>query len=257
MNPGFSEALILAGQAEKVAERVKHIDIVICPPFPFIYPIFDSLKARPKNFTLGIQNVMWAHEGEFTGEVSLDMFRGVAKYFIIGHSERRQNFSESDIMISKKVKFVLANRLKVIVCVGERERLDLEDDFNRELKKMRGEGGILDQVDKAFVKVDKSFLANAVVAYEPLWAIGTGNASSGAYAAAVCYAIREHLKQKFGEVAQETRIIYGGSVYPSNVREFMTQPSIDGLLVGGSSLKAAEFSKICQISVEVKSGRSI
>ena len=258
MNGTLAEALVLAGQTAKNVERIRQVDVVLCPPAVFVYPIYDYLKARPRNLHLGLQNVMWEEEGAYTGENSLLSVKGICKYAIIGHSERRALFGETDEMVNKKTIFALKNNIKPIVCVGENERFHLEDHYSTEIARMKREGGILTQIEKAFDKIAKSDLKNAVVAYEPVWAIGTSNAADGAYAASVAYIAKNHIAEKFGrDVAEEIEILYGGSVAAKNVKEFMMQPDIDGLLVGGASIQAAEFSKICQISSEVKSGRII
>lgn len=258
MHLTLSEALVLAGQQAKTAEGIEHIEVVLCPSAGFTYPIFEFLKARPQNLALGLQNAMWEEEGQFTGENSLLHFKGICRYVIVGHSERRKYFAEDDGIVNKKTEFALRHNFIPIVCVGEGERFHLEDHYQSEIKRMKEHGGIFTQIEKAFEKIPKNILENAVIAYEPLWAIGTGNVARGAYAAAIAYIIKSHLKEKFGEeVAQNIKILYGGSTASDNVREFMMQPDIDGLLVGGSSLKAQEFNKICSISAEVKSGRSI
>ena len=258
MNCNLSEAMILASQISMGVESVKHIDVVLCPPVPFVYPLFEYIKTKPKNLFLGIQNSMWEKEGRFTGEVSADMFRGVCRYVIIGHSERRSFFGETNDVVARKTAFVLKENFIPIVCVGEKERFHLEDRFNLEVSKMSREGGILFQIDKALSQVPKDMLKRVVLAYEPVWAIGTGNAAEGAYAAAICYIVRDHLSKKFSsDIAQDIKILYGGSVSSKNVREYMLQPSVDGLLVGTASIKASEFIRICQITSEVKSGRTI
>jgi len=257
MNLGLSEALVLSGQAERSAEKIKHLDVVLCPSAPFIYPVFEHLKARPSNLYLGLQNFYCENEGPFTGEVSLEAVRGVCRFVIIGHSERRKIFGESDELIAKKVRCALSGNMDAIICVGEQERFHLEDHYGSEVERMNKQGGVLVQIDRALEKVTKSQLANVIIAYEPIWAIGTGNAANGAYAAAICYIIENHLKKRYGESAQDVRILYGGSVSAADTKEFMMQPSIHGLLVGGASLKAVEFAKICQISAEVNSGRLV
>jgi len=257
MNTTLSEAIILGGQVEKIAETVKHLDVVICPPSVFIYPIYERLRAKPNNFFFGTQNIMWEDEGAFTGEVSVQMIRGVCRFAIIGHSERRRIFKETDEDVNKKVLFALSKGLNVIICVGEQERFHLEDHYQSELQRMKKQGGILSQVEKALKGVRSSDLDKVTISYEPIWAIGTGNAATGAYAAAICHIIKEQLKAVYSDVGLQVRLLYGGSVSASNIKEFMMQPSIDGLLVGGASLKLGEFRKICQIASEVKSGRLI
>lgn len=257
MNLSLPEAIVLGSQMGRVAESVKHLDVVICPPSVYLYPIYERFRARPNNLSFGVQNAMWEDEGEFTGELSVSMVRGICRYVIIGHSERRRIFGETDSIVNKKVLFTLSKHLNCIVCVGEEEKFHLEDHYQSEIARMRKQGGILSAVEKALSGVKKSDFGQIVLAYEPVWAIGTGNAASGAYAAAVCHIIKENLRSAFGEPADKIRVLYGGSISASNIREFMMQPSIDGLLVGGASLKANEFTKICQIASEVKSGRII
>lgn len=257
MNTSLSEAIILGGQAERTAESVKHLDIVICPPSVFLYPVYERLRARPNNLYFGIQNIMWEDEGAFTGEISASMIHGVCRFVIIGHSERRKIFSETDEMVNKKVLFSLSKGLVPVICVGEQERFHLEDHYQSEISRMKKQSGILSQIEKALDGVKKSDLDKVVISYEPIWAIGTGNAATGAYAAAICHIVKEQLTVMFGEDAKSVRLLYGGSVSATNIKEFMMQPSIDGLLVGGASLKSSEFAKICQITSEVKSGRLI
>lgn len=257
MNLKLSEALVLGGQVIRNIEYIKHVDVVLCPPAVFIYPIYDNARARPRNLYFGLQNMMWEESGEYTGEISSLMIKNVCKYVILGHSERRRHFGETDEMVQKKVVAALKSGLNPIVCVGEEERFHLEDHYEKEIERMKKQGGILVQLDKALEKVNKANLASLSIAYEPIWAIGTGNAATGAYAAAIAYIIRNHLKAKFGQPADEIKILYGGSVDKDNVREFMMQPSLNGLLVGGASLSTREFCQICQITSEVKSGATI
>jgi triosephosphate isomerase len=255
MNLKLSEALILGGQIIRNVEYIKHIDVVLCPPAVFIYPIYDNARTRPRNLYFGLQNMMWEDSGEYTGEISGIMVKGVCKFVILGHSERRRRFGETDEMVQKKVAAALKFGLNPIICVGEAERFHLEDYYEKEVERMKKQGGILLELDKALEKVNKADLSSISIAYEPIWAIGTGNAATGAYAAAIAYILKSHLKAKFGEPADEIKILYGGSVDKNNVREFMMQPNLDGLLVGGASLQMKEFCEICKITSEVKSGR--
>jgi len=257
MNLTLSEAIILGGQIEKIAETVKHLDIVVAPPSVFIYPIFERLRARPDNLGFALQNLMWEDEGAYTGEISLSMVRGVCRYAIIGHSERRKIFGENSENISKKVLFATSKKITPIVCVGEHQRFHLEDHYQSEVARMKKDGGILNEIRDALSLVKKSDIGQVVISYEPIWAIGTGNAATGAYAAAICHIIKQELEKNYGKEAEDIKVIYGGSVSGANCREFMMQPSIDGLLVGGASLKSSEFAKICQIASEVKSGKLV
>ncbi|OQA51929.1 MAG: Triosephosphate isomerase [candidate division WS2 bacterium ADurb.Bin280] len=257
MNLTLAEAIILGGQIEKTAESVKHLEIVIAPPSVFIYPIFERLKARPDNLHFALQNSMWDDEGAYTGEISLSMVRGVCRYAIIGHSERRKIFKEESREIAKKVLFALSKKITPIVCVGEQQRFHLEDHYQSEVARMKKDGGILQEIKDSLQLVPEKEIGRVIISYEPIWAIGTGNAASGAYAAAICHIIKQQMEADYGNRADDLRVLYGGSVDSANCREFMMQPSIDGLLVGGASLKSSEFAKICQISSEVKSGKLV
>jgi len=254
----LADALVLAGQVSNSLERINQVDIVLCPPSVYIYPVYDQLQTKPRNLFLGLQNMMWEDEGAYTGETSYDMVKRICDYVIIGHSERRKYFHETDEEVNKKTAYALKNNVTPIICVGEQEMFDLETHYEREVKRMKEKDGILTQIDLALKDIPKSSLENVAIAYEPVWAIGTGNAATGSYASAIAYIIREHIKENFGVgVATEVKVLYGGSVSVDEAKEFMMQPSIDGLLVGRASLKAGEFVKICQISSEVKSGRVI
>jgi len=254
MNLTLSEALVLSGQIFRNVESIKHVDVVLCPPSVFLYPIEDNLRNKTKNLFFGLQNVMSEKEGEFTGETSLSMVKNVCDFAIIGHSERRRLFFETDEMVNQKVKFCLKNSVKPIICVGEQERFHLEDHFDKEIERMKKQGGILTQVDRALEGINEKDLSKICITYEPIWAVGTDNAASGVYAAAIAYIIKNHLKEKFEDRASDIRVLYGGSVNCDNVREFMMQPNIDGLLLGRASLNFKDFCEICQIAAEVKSG---
>jgi len=255
MNLNLSDAIVLSGQIAKSAEKFRNLSVILAPSSVYLYPIREHLRAKPTNFYLALQDVFYKNEGEFTGEISPSMVKGMCSYSIIGHSERRKYFGETDEVVARKLNALLENDLKAIICIGEEERYHLEDHFDYEVKRMKKPGGILDSVDKIFSKIKSGDLENVVVAYEPVWAIGTSNAASGAYAAAVCYIIKSFLKQMHPAGADKVQIIYGGSTDAQNTAEFLSQPNIDGLLVGGASLSAREFKKICQISSELTYGK--
>lgn len=254
MNLEFGEAMILGGQVSRNAEYIKHIEIVIAPPSIFIYPLFERLKIKTNNFHLALQNISTDVSGEFTGEVSPAMAKKVCDYTIIGHSERRRLFHETDEDVNLKIKNALKAGLKVIFCVGEQERYHLEDHYTVELKRMLKTGGIVSQAKLALKGISKSDYSKISIAYEPLWAIGTGNASTGVYAAAISYILRNELAGEFGAEAKQIRILYGGSVNVDDAKEFVLQPNIDGLLIGGASLKIKDFTEICRLTSELKSG---
>lgn len=255
MNLNLAEALVVSGMVAKCSEPLRNIDIVLAPASVFIYPIYEHVRIRSKNLKLALQDFYFEPEGAFTGEISAGMIKGVCSSVIIGHSERRKYFGETDEAVNKKTKFALKNNLAPIVCVGESERFHLEDHYQTELKRMKSSGGIISQIDKALAGLSKADIAKVVLAYEPVWAIGTGNAATGVYAAAVAYIVKTYIEEKYGVPADEIRVLYGGSVDQKNVKEYMLQPSLDGLLVGSSSLNAKGFCEICRITSEVKSGQ--
>jgi triosephosphate isomerase len=217
------------------------VEIVLCPPFIAIPEIAALVKGTPVR--VGAQNLFWETKGAFTGEVSPPMLNEVCDYAIIGHSERRQYFGETDEGVNKKVKAALAHHLKPIVCVGE----NLTQNEAGQTAEF-----VSEQVRAAFQGLSREDARGVVIAYEPIWAIGTGKAASGAGANAVIgLTIRGTLADLYGEAtAQAVRVQYGGSVNPKNIAEFLAQPEIDGALVGGASLVAADFIAICRAAVK-------
>ncbi len=213
------------------------VQVVLCPPFPYLARVQEL--TRGTGIAVGAQNMYWETQGAFTGEVSPAMVKDFAEYVIIGHSERRQLFHESDEWINKKIHAALAAGLKPIVCCGE----ELETYENSETDVwVRG------QIHAAMKGLTAEQVRGLIIAYEPIWAIGTGKAATGAGANSVIgISIRGALADLYGEeVAQAVRVQYGGSVTAKNIDEFIVQPDIDGALVGGASLKAADFVAICR-----------
>ncbi len=207
-------------------------ELIVCPPFTSIPAAVESLSGT--DIAVGGQNMCWESEGAFTGEVSASMLlTSGCKYVILGHSERRQYFSESDQLIGKKVQLALSSGLLPIVCVGE----VIED---REAG--RTEDVVGNQFDGIFADIDKTGFDKCVLAYEPVWAIGTGKTATPEMAEEVHKFIRGRIASKYGdESADKMRILYGGSMKPSNSTELLSQPDIDGGLIGGASLKAENF----------------
>jgi triosephosphate isomerase len=216
------------------AERV---EVVVCPPFTALRAVQTLLDADKLPYGLGAQNVHDDDKGAFTGEISPPMLAALkVTYVIVGHSERRQLFGEDDLVVNKKVKAVYRNGMTPILCVGE--TLEERDAGGTETK-------VAQQVRRALDDVDADRAASLVVAYEPIWAIGTGRNAEPTDAGRVVELIRETLRQKYGDdVARNVRIQYGGSVKPGNVRGFMAHPDIDGALVGGASLEPEDFALI-------------
>ena len=218
------------------------VDVVLCPAFTALSEVAEVLTET--GIGLGAQDVYWQNEGAFTGEVSPLMLKDAGcQYVIIGHSERRQFFSETNETVNKKIKAALEAGLAPIVCVGE----TLQE---REAKKTFKV--IEDHINNGLVDIGVDDMLKLVIAYEPVWAIGTGKTATGEQAQEVHKFIRDLLKKKYGqEAADNIRIQYGGSVKPENITELMNKPDVDGALVGGASLRIDSFSAIVVKASEV------
>jgi triosephosphate isomerase len=230
-----SEAVEAAGQLVKLVAMTSDIDVMIAPQFTALAPVSDVV--RGSRVSLGAQNLFWETEGAYTGEISPVMLVSVGcKYVIIGHSERRQYFDETDETVNKKIKAAIKNDLVPVLCVGESEK-------ERESKETFS---VLDkQVKKGVEGFSSDDLETLVIAYEPVWAIGTGKTATTDQAQEAHQFLRSVLEKSFGNMlAKSIRILYGGSVKPNNIAELMAMPDIDGALVGGASLDPETFSKI-------------
>ena len=210
-------------------------EVILCVPYTDLFYAWHCLEGT--NIHLGAQNMHWEESGAYTGEVSPNMLKSVGvEYVIIGHSERRAYFAETDETVNKKIKSALKNELKPIVCVGE----TLEQRENGETEKI-----ITTQVEKALKDITKDEIKDIIIAYEPIWAIGTGKTATAEDANNSIKAIRNKVKELYGEeTAEEIIIQYGGSVKASNSKELFDTSDIDGALVGGASLKTEEFANI-------------
>jgi len=242
LNNGEKEAVELVTALRNDLVDVNTVDIVVCPVFTVLPVVHDVLLES--NIGLGAQNMFWENSGAFTGEISAPMLKDIGvQYVIIGHSERRQYFKETDEMVNKKVKAALMHGLTPIVCVGEvlEER---EADKTFEVIERQCRGGLSGLSSDEVQKI--------VLAYEPVWAIGTGKTATPQQAQDVHKFIRDLLVKLYSDAtAQSIRIQYGGSVKPDNSAQLMSQPDIDGALVGGASLKADSFSEIIKNSCSV------
>jgi triosephosphate isomerase len=243
MNKNVAEAVELVRALRAATTAVEKVEMVVCPPFIALTAVKDALAGS--QIAVGAQNMYWEEKGAFTGEISALMLKDLVTYVIIGHSERRQYFGETDATVNKRVKAALAHGLLPIVCVGETlaQREAGETSAVVTTQVMNGLAGLTVEEAKSIV-----------VAYEPVWAIGTGRASTGADAnAVIAQNIRGPLSKLFGEsVAQGVRVQYGGSVTPTNIEEFMGAAEIDGALVGGASLKVADFTTIITGTAQIK-----
>ncbi len=215
------------------------VDVTVHPPFTDIRSIQTILDADEMKIVLGAQHCHWEDKGAFTGEVSpIFLAKLAVEYIIVGHSERRELFGETDEQVAKKISAILRHKMTPIVCVGE----TLE-----ERQQGRTAEKVLGQVRAALAGRTADVVAGLVIAYEPIWAIGTGMTASAGDAQAVIGAIRAEVSSLVGaKAAQGVRIQYGGSVKASNIAEIMAQPDVDGALVGGASLEPAEFARIVQ-----------
>ncbi len=229
-----AEARQLVSELVPGLQAIGGVEKVLCPPFTDLMAVAALLEGS--GIGLGAQNLHWEAQGAFTGEISPAMVAEVCKYVIIGHSERRQYFAETDTTVNRKVKAALAQGLTPIVCVGE-TLAEYEAGRTAEVVSRQIKLGLAD------LEISEASAGSLVVAYEPVWAIGTGKAATSAGANAVMTdVIRPGLTELFGAaVAQSVRILYGGSVKPDNAKEYFNQSDIDGALVGGASLKAGDF----------------
>jgi triosephosphate isomerase len=218
-------------------EDAEKVEVVICPTFTALRSVETLLESDKLPYGLGAQNVNAEDKGAFTGEISPPMLAALkVSYVIVGHSERRQLFGEDDQTVNRKVRAVFKHGMTPIVCVGE--TLEEREADGTESK-------VTGQVRRAFADVDAERATTAVIAYEPIWAIGTGRNAEPNDAGRVVEMIRATLADRYdGGVAQAVRVQYGGSVKPGNIREFMAHPEIDGALVGGASLDPEEFALI-------------
>lgn len=235
MNKTVAEAVELVNGLKRELADCREVDVVLCPPFTALKAVADAVAGT--RIDVGAQNMHWEKSGAYTGEVAADMLRELyCHYVILGHSERRSYFQETDAMVNRKTKAALAAGLHPIVCVGE----TLEQREAGATEKV-----VTAQVEGSLAGLSSREMVETVIAYEPVWAIGTGRTATPQQAQEVHALIRGLLRRLFDEhVAQSVRIQYGGSMKSSNARELLHQPDIDGGLVGGASLEAKSFADI-------------
>ncbi|NLL12692.1 MAG: triose-phosphate isomerase [Fibrobacter sp.] len=235
MNTTIDEAKALAKGVVETVGNVTDVDIAVCPPFTNLLAVAEILKGS--SVKLGAQDVHWEAKGAYTGKVSCSMLKSVGvTYVIVGHSEQRQYFHETDETVNKKVKAVLASELLPIICIGE--TLD-------ERKSGQMDSVIERQVKGAFSGIEASDVTKCTIAYEPVWAIGTGETATPQQANEAHIFIRKIIEKLYDkEIAASLRIQYGGSMKPENAKELLAQSDVDGGLIGGASLKASDFAGI-------------
>lgn len=244
MNNTIPEAVVLAQEISNRFERdwSHHLDVALCPPFVDLKPVKTVLEFDRIDVAVGAQNVYWKESGAFTGEISAKMLKDIGcEYCIVGHSERRNIFVETNEEVNLKIKALLAAGIKPIVCVGESLSVRDAETYVEYVSA---------QVRAAFAGVEDAAAAECVVAYEPIWAIGTGRTATPEQAQEVCAAVRAVLTDMYGdETACAMRVLYGGSMNEGNADLLLAMPDIDGGLIGGASLKAQSFIDIVKAAL--------
>ncbi|OEH92259.1 triose-phosphate isomerase [Bacillus solimangrovi] len=237
MNKTLSEATDFAATVKSQIPSSEYVDSVVCAPALFLGQLVNDAKGT--DLKVGAQNMHFEDNGAYTGEISPVALKDIgADYVIIGHSERREMFAETDETVNKKAHASFKHDLLPIICVGE----TLEERESNKTNELVGA-----QVEKALAGLTEEQVEKAIIAYEPIWAIGTGKSSSAQDADEVCGHVRQTVANKFSEdTANKVRIQYGGSVKPSNIKEYMAQPNIDGALVGGASLEPGSFLELLE-----------
>ena len=236
MNKNLQEGIALVNELKEVVKNPK-CDVVICTPFIHLATVAEMLKGTP--IQLGAENCADKASGAYTGEVSAEMVKSTgAQYVILGHSERRQYYGETGEILKEKVQLALQNDLKVLYCIGESLEEREANKQNEVVKK---------ELEESVFNLSADEFAKIVIAYEPIWAIGTGKTATAEQAEEIHAYIRQCVAEKYGaQVADDTTILYGGSCKASNAPELFSKPDIDGGLIGGASLKAADFNGIIE-----------
>lgn len=244
MHLTLAESVAFVNELKPLLAPYSSVEQVVCPTFISVAAVASALEGSP--IKVGAQNLHWEEKGAFTSQISPTMLKGLAEYVIIGHSECREFLRETDFDINRKVLAALAHGLKPILAVGESDAQNQAGETHKIISLQLVEG---------LKGVAPEQMPNVVVAYEPIWAIGTGRSASGEVANEIVKnTVRGTLIELYGEtIAQQVRIQYGGSVKPSNMAEYMQYPDIDGALVGGASLKAADFVDLIRLAAEAKS----
>jgi triosephosphate isomerase len=242
MHTTVESAIALAEDMLDDLDALEGVEVVLCPPFVSLHALWEMVGDTA--VTLGAQNMDWRDQGAYTGEISPLMLAPLCRYVIVGHSERRAYFGETDAVVARKAEAALAHGLRPIICVGEDQRQNEAGETAAVLER---------QVRAVFSDMTTDEARSCVVAYEPIWAIGSGRPAHGPDAQKAISGIRALLRDLVGEdAARGIRIQYGGSVTGANAAEFFSQPDIDGALVGGASLRPADFVRICAVAHQAR-----
>ncbi|MDO8513666.1 MAG: triose-phosphate isomerase [bacterium] len=241
MNTQLADAIVLGEGIKYGVESLSGVEVVLCPPFVWLYPLAEMFSQGPTNLSLGAQNMHWEEKGTYTGEISPLMLKDLVKYVILGHSERRYHFNETDEMINDKVISALDHNITPILCIGEWKKSESGD-----------VEGLTKQLKAGLAGLEEAQLKKIIIAYEPVWAISKGDtsgqrAASGEYAGEVVGKIRSYMEKEYGRaVSENIPILYGGSATADNIKEYMFETEIDGVLAGGASLKIDNFLQVCK-----------
>ena len=244
MNKTMSEAIVLTQQlCNQYNRKWDNVDIVVCPPSIDIKSVYTVIDFDKTKIAVGAQNIHWEESGAFTGEISIPMIKEAGcEFCIVGHSERREMFNETDTSVNLKVKALIEADIAPIVCVGESLSMRDSGDYV---------GFIVAQVRAALAGLDEADMKKVVIAYEPIWAIGTGRTATPEQAEEVCAAIRATIADMFDKgVADACRVLYGGSMNVGNVESLLAQPNIDGGLIGGAALQSDSFRQLIEAASE-------
>ncbi|MDR2126020.1 MAG: triose-phosphate isomerase [Prevotellaceae bacterium] len=236
MNTTVEEGVKLVSEIVEKSKDLSNVKLIVAPPFTHIFSVGEKIRGTATG--LSAQNCASEAKGAFTGEVSSEMLASLnVEYVIIGHSERREYYKESDEILLKKIKLALASGISPIFCAGENLA---EREANRHFEVVKK------QIEEVVFKINETDFEKIIIAYEPVWAIGTGKTATAEQAQEIHAYIRKVLSAKFGEKAENTSILYGGSCKPGNAKEIFSKPDVDGGLIGGASLNADEFIAIAK-----------
>jgi len=247
MYPSLSDALVLAASLKKSLDEIRSVEVVLAPPNAWLVPVIEAYSRRGKHIHFASQNVFSEDQGAFTGEVSAYLLRNLIDYAIVGHSERRA-LGEDSHFVNEKVHSCLRWKIRPILCIGEHQRIFDSSHKTRsdQLRKVN------DQLLTGLGGVKEADLDKVIIAYEPVWAVGTRHSATPHYAVEVINKLRDRLVHRYSKRAVfEMTFLYGGSVERSNAHDYLKYPEIGGLLLGGASVKAGEFAAICRLAASI------
>jgi len=249
MYPTLSDSLVLAPSLRSSLAEVKGVEVVIAPPLAWLVSVVESWRGSVPHISFAAQNVWPEDQGAFTGESSAYLLKNMVKYALVGHSERRHLQEESNDLVNEKLMSCLRWQIRPILCVGEEKKI-----FNSQGQSDDKQlDNLTKQLSDGLYGVKEEDMDRVVIAYEPVWAIGTSNPATGEYAARVIAVLRDQVAKKYSRAtAGKARFLYGGSVSPSNTDQFLREEGVDGLLVGSVSVKSRDFVSICRAAAQYR-----